>query len=1093
MLRVTTIYASGAAASAQYYANYLTQAPGEVPGVWAGNQAADFGLAGDVAQDDLLALLEARDPVSETPLGRPFRDRTMSDGRVERAVAGFDATFSAPKSVSVLWALTQDERFLDAHDTAVSAALAHLERFGATTRIRKGTEKRFHADTNGLTIAKFRQTTSRADDPDLHTHSVISNKVRTSDGRWLALDGAYMKKHQRMLGGIYQSVLRNDLTHRFGFEWEPIENGQAEIAGVPKDVLRLFSKRTAEVEAALGTKVAEFVVRQGREPSQWERAALTREAAVDTRSKKSGIGVADLTTRWTDEAESIGWSWPEIVDEALEAAQQMSRERRTDHVTTLDIIDHLTAEGSVWNRADIMKAVCDLTRPSRVEDGERWAASLEQACDWVMRSCVGLDPADTAGPRRTSDGRSVWVAPTSRHMTSDRILGEEDYIISWAMDAQDAEPEPSPTVDVEGLDVMQAEVARAVAGNDRLVLAVGPAGAGKTTTLRTAVNDLHDNSRQVFGVAPSAKAARVLERETGVRSDTLAKLLHEWERRDRPPGAEFALRPGATVLVDEAGMVGTFALARLISLAERQDWRLVLIGDHHQLQAVGRGGMFHELCRTGRAIELDRIHRFAEPWEAAASLQLRHGDPGGLDAYIDHDRVVAAPFDEHLRSIADTWLDTTSEGGTVTITASTNEHVDSINSVVQKLRIEAGQLSIDRASAIGGGEQAHIGDVVVTRQNDRRLETNLGEPVRNRESWTVEAIAGDGSLTVSSNAGSGQVTLPVEYARQHVRLGYAATEHGNQGDTVTVGIELATVATTQRGLYVGVSRGREDNKILVVTEGHDLAEARDILERILASDRADIPATTQRRRLAEMDCSTEPAPRAALRHPAVARPASEQRRPRPRRGTIRVPDRAPPTRRNVRQTRRGRGPTRKGPKGVRALPPVARRSPPRRPVGTRGCLGGQQSGDASQGVQEARPTSRSHESGVDAGRCASQAGRRRSCCGSGQEPCRRGKGIRSPDPEHHPIDATPDGPRRPRGPHPVARRPRCRPRCLGAMGVREVGCGRRRHRRCPLPTRSSDDISSGRVGLPCHDRRGVGYEARAQARADHRSGSAVCC
>ena len=274
-----------------------------------------------------------------------------------------------------------------------------------------------------------------------------------------------------------------------------------------------------------------------------------------------------------------------------------------------------------------MKAVCDLTRPSRVEDGERWAASLERACDWVMRSCVGLDPADTAGPRRTSDGRSVWVAPTSRHMTSDRILGEEDYIISWAMEAQDAEPEPSATVDVEGLDVMQAEVAGAVAGNDRLVLAVGPAGAGKTTTLRTAVNDLHDNSRQVFGVAPSAKAARVLERETGVRSDTLAKLLHEWERRDRPPGAEFALRPGATVLVDEAGMVGTFALVRLISLAERQDWRLVLIGDHHQLQAVGRGGMFHELCRTGRAIELDRIHRFTEPWEAAASLQLRHGDP----------------------------------------------------------------------------------------------------------------------------------------------------------------------------------------------------------------------------------------------------------------------------------------------------------------------------------------------------------------------------------------------------------------------------------------------------------------------------------
>jgi len=171
--------------------------------------------------------------------------------------------------------------------------------------------------------------------------------------------------------------------------------------------------------------------------------------------------------------------------------------------------------------------------------------------------------------------------------------------------------------------------------------------------------------------------------------------------------------------------------------------------------------------------------------------------------------------------------------------------------------MDAGQISADTSTPIGGGERAYIGDVVVTRQNDRRLETSVGEPVRNRESWTVEAIATDGSLTVSSNGGSGHVRLHAEYAGEHVRLGYAATEHGNQGDTVTVGIELATVATTQRGLYVGVTRGREDNKILVVTDSHDLAEARDILERVLASDRSDVPATTQRRRLAEMD--TRPA------------------------------------------------------------------------------------------------------------------------------------------------------------------------------------------------------------------------------------------
>lgn len=860
MLRVTTIYACHAGASADYYANYLTQAPGEVPGVWTGKQAEAFGLAGEVTHDDLLALLEGRDPVSGTQLGRRFSDREMKNSKhVEKAVAGFDATFSAPKSISVLWALTQDDRFLEAHDIGVSAALAHLDRFGSTTRVRAGKGVRLHPDSCGLIMAKFRQTTSRADDPDLHTHCVISNKVRTADGRWMALDGKYMKEFQRMLGGIYQSVIRNELSHRLGFDWEPIVNGQAEIAGIPKDVLRTFSKRTIQMEDALQPKIDEFIEREARDPSEWEVAKMTREAVIDTRQKKSGAGVADLTTRWVNEAHDLGWSGPDLLDEARLFASSVSPGERVDQLTAHDVVNHMSSKGSAWNRADIMKAICDLKRPVASQDGERWAASLERACDAVMEECIELDPASAVGPRRASDGRSLAAPPVSRHISSERILAEEDFIIAWAIEAQAADPMPSASVDVDGLDVMQAEVARAVAGHDRLVLAVGPAGAGKTTTLRTAVADLNSDFRYVFGVAPSAKAAHVLKRETGLQADTLAKLLHEWERTDRGPLTEYDLPPGSTVIVDESGMVGTSDLNRLVTLATREDWRLVLIGDHHQLQAVGRGGMFHELCRNGRAIELDCIHRFHEPWEAAASLQLRHGDPRGLDVYLEHGRVAAGTFDDHLRRIAKTWLDTSGDGRTIAITASTNEHVDKINGVIQYLRTATDQISSAGGTAsIGSGETAHVGDIVVTRQNDRRLETSVGEPVRNRESWTVEAVGGDGSLTVSSKAGSGTVTLPADYATEHVRLGYASTEHGNQGDTVDVGIELATVATTQRGLYVGATRGRDENKILVVTETDDIDDAREILRYVLASDRSDVPATTQRRLLAEMEQAAAP-------------------------------------------------------------------------------------------------------------------------------------------------------------------------------------------------------------------------------------------
>ncbi len=851
MLRVTTLYASSAAATAKYYAQYLARAPGEVDGVWTGTQADALGLRGSVNVDALELLLEGRDPVRGTRLGYPLADRTLTDGRVVRAVAGFDATFSAPKSLSVLWALTQDPRLLEAHDAAVTAALEHLERFGSTTRVRAD-GRRLHPDSQGLTIATFRQTTSRADDPQLHTHAVVSAKVQTVDGRWLALDARYLKRYQRMLGGLYQSVLRSELVDRLGVAWGPIVNGQAEIAGMPAELLETFSKRSSQVDAALTVKLEVFRDREGRDPTRWERAALTREASADTRSHKTGNVVTDLQTRWTAEAAALGWTAVDLADSIIDTGRELNAEP-TPRVTTAQVVEALSVGGSTWNRADVIRALCDVQRPLPGMPAPRWAHTLERVCDAVTETCVELDPVQAAAPRRRSDGRSLWLEPVAPHFTTEWVLAEEEYVLSWAIDAQTANPQPSLTVERGLLDVLQADVAAAVAGHDLLVLAVGPAGTGKTTTLRAAARDLDRQGREVLGVAPSAKAARVLERETGIASDTLAKLLYEWARDDRPPLDRYRLPAGTTVIVDEAGMVGTGALARLVSLAEVHGWRLALIGDHRQLQAVGRGGLFHELCVTGRSIELTRIHRFTHAWEAAASLQLRHGDPRGLNAYFDHGRVIADTFDNHLTRIADLWLNTNRRHGTAAITAATNEHVDKINHAVQASRIDAGQLDTDRTASIGGGERVYVGEIVATRRNNRHLHTTTGEPVRNRELWTVTRVGDDGGLTVTSHLGSGAVTLPVDYTREHVRLGYAATEHGNQSDTVTIGIELATTATTRRGLYVAVTRGEQANLILVVTDGRDLDQARDILEGVVASDRADIPATTQRRELADTD------------------------------------------------------------------------------------------------------------------------------------------------------------------------------------------------------------------------------------------------
>lgn len=277
----------------------------------------------------------------------------------------------------------------------------------------------------------------------------------------------------------------------------------------------------------------------------------------------------------------------------------------------------------------------------------------------------------------------------------------------------------------------------------------------------------------MFGLAPTAKGGRVLARNTGMITDTVAKLLYEWHRPDRPPGDEYRLPPGAAVVVDEAGMIGTPVLYQLVNLAERHRWRLALAGDHRQLQAVVRGGRFAELCTNGRAIELEHLHRFTHHREAMASLGLRHGNPTALDAYQAHDRIIAGTLESHLDRIAATWITYHEDGDTVATVASTNDHVDVIDEHAQQARLDAGHLDPDRSVLVAGGEQAHVGDVVVTCRDDRRLVTSTGEPIRNRETWTVTGIGHDGSLTVTQHRRPGTVTLPMspDHLRQIVTLG----------------------------------------------------------------------------------------------------------------------------------------------------------------------------------------------------------------------------------------------------------------------------------------------------------------------------------
>ena len=233
-------------------------------------------------------------------------------------------------------------------------------------------------------------------------------------------------------------------------------------------------------------------------------------------------------------------------------------------MTVGEVIGPVAEQRSAWHRFDVLQAICDVARPQPAVDGAHWAQSLHEVTDTVLAECVDLDPDDRSTLRRGSDGRSVWIEPSARHHTSSDVLAQEEHIICWAMDARLDPPAPSTTVKTGRLDVMQAEAASSVAGSDRLVLVVGPAGAGKTTMLAAAVDDLTTRDGWC-SVWPRRRKRPVSSNPRPACDRTRSPSC--CTSGDEPIGHPTTVRlpVGATVIVDEAGMIGTGALDRLIA------------------------------------------------------------------------------------------------------------------------------------------------------------------------------------------------------------------------------------------------------------------------------------------------------------------------------------------------------------------------------------------------------------------------------------------------------------------------------------------------------------------------------------------------
>jgi len=809
---------------------------GEPAGRWQGRAVPRLQLGDTVDEETFLSLMAGEDPATGRALGTKHTDKTDR---------GFDVTCSAPKGVSVLFAVGGDDirrHVLAAHDAAVAAMVDWIDNHAHTRYRVNGKIRTF--DAEGILVANFRHHTSRVLDPQVHTHAVIVNRVASPDGRWLALDARTIKKDQQTLSRLYHSGLRAEMTRRLGVRWNEPANGIAEIADIPADVLREFSQRTEAIDRRIDEKIDRFEEANDREPTLRERWRLEREAVLDTRPRKEGnADPITLEENWQNRLLQLGLTSEELVTEAVARARP---HRRIDDATrdrvVSEAVEALTEKQSTWRAAEVVREVAALVPTDvamRAEDLTKW---VDDVADEVVRTrLVDLSwPAPDDVPRRR-DGRPITESAVDRVLTTPDILAEEERLQQLAERRFGAGGVDHQIDAIEDLTPAQAQLATAVAGDRQLVLAVGPAGTGKTTALRPGIEQLRREGRAVFGVAPSAAAAEVLAVDTGVDADTLDKLLIE-HNLDRPPDHRYDLPDGSTVLVDEAAMVSTPKLAELFDLAERRDWRLVLVGDPMQFSAVGRSGMFGHLVDSFDAIELDRVHRFNHRWEATASLRLRRGDTTVVEEYEEHGRLRGGTSTRMRMAAVRGWWEAIQRGETASLTAPTNAAVVELNQAAQMKRLAADELDPDGPTLEVGAYRLHIGDSVATRHNDRRLRTNRQLMVKNRDRWTVDAIHRDGSVTVTGR--SGEVRLPKEYVAEHVELAYAETSHASQGRTVDRSFLFLDGPTGAAGIYVPLTRGRESNEVFVAVRGEETPA--DVVSEALARSWIDRPAIALR-------------------------------------------------------------------------------------------------------------------------------------------------------------------------------------------------------------------------------------------------------
>jgi len=843
------------------------------------------------------------------------RGRLRAD---QRAVRFVEVVVNGPKSWSLAAAVHPD--IAEAYDAAQDRAAAQIVGWlGQHTTTRVGPRGgQVQVPVEALEAVTVRHYTSRAGDPHRHLHLQLNARVFAA-GKWRGLHTVGVRDFLAAINGIGHAAVACDPQFRAALAAHGCTlDTTGEILELAEYV-GPFSARAAQIGRNLDRYEREWMqAHPGEQPGPALRRAWDARAWAEGRPDKvTPRSGADLIARWRTELAALGYRDPGgPVALTPTAVGALDRDGAVERA-----LARLGANRSAWNAGDLRGEVERLIAADGIVTDA--AVRLELAEDVTARAlgrCVPL--LDRAG-----------VSEHIRSWTSRPVLDVEADLLT-RLAARAGQPRPDERCPellqlgpAWGLDAGQAAVVAALAGDRQLVVVEGAAGAGKTTTLAATRRVLERQGRRLMVVTPTLKAAKVARAEVGAAAGSAAALIyaHGWRwnehgqwtrlavgevdpvtgRTHTGPAQGTGLRAGDLLVIDEAGMLDQDTARALLAVADQCRARLALIGDRHQLAAVGRGGVLDlaaDQLDPAACLTLESVHRFtrtdatgqtvSDQEYAALTLAMRRGDnPGAVfDALLARGRIRLHPDRGALQqAMAETLAG--GRAAEIAVVADTREQVTGLNAAIRSRLVADGRVDDARVAVTGAGERIGAGDRIATRRNDRDLD------VANRDTWTVTAVGRRGGLLVTAETPTGDsprgaVTptgaavrvLPAAYVTDHVELAYASTVHGVQGDTVTAAHVVIGDQTGAASAYVGMTRGRAANTAHLVAA--DPAEAREQWIDVFGRDRADLGpghaaelAAREAAPYAPLRPPVQPPatpPRPSLAAPSVPRPEAER-------------------------------------------------------------------------------------------------------------------------------------------------------------------------------------------------------------------------